>query len=60
MTYITTDEASKRLYTSAYTVRKYIRQGKLLAAKIGKQFLIQEEELVKFLEKMVYKPGREV
>jgi excisionase family DNA binding protein len=60
LTYITTDEASKRLYTTPYTVRKYIRQGKLMAAKIGKQFLIQEDELIKFLESMVYKPGQEV
>jgi excisionase family DNA binding protein len=53
--FVTTDDAAKRLYTTAYTIRKYIRQGKLQAAKIGKQFLITEDELTRFLKSMVYK-----
>lgn len=53
--FVTTEEAANRLFTTAYTIRKYIRQGKLHAAKIGKQFLIPEEEMESFLKRMIYK-----
>ena len=52
---MTTEEAAKRLFTTAYTIRKYVRQGKLQAARIGKQYLIPEEEFVQFLQRMIYK-----
>jgi excisionase family DNA binding protein len=52
---MTTDEAAKRLYTTPYTIRKYVRRGKLQAARIGKQYLIPEEEFSAFLKRMVYK-----
>jgi excisionase family DNA binding protein len=53
--FITTEEAAKRLFTTAYTIRKYVRQGKLLAARIGKQYLIPEDEFTSFLQRMIYK-----
>ena len=34
----------------ADTVRKYIRQGKVKAIKIGKKYMISEENLEAFLE----------
>lgn len=55
MQFMTTVEAAKRLYTTAYTIRKYVRQGKLQAARIGKQYLIPEEEFSAFLKRMIYK-----
>jgi excisionase family DNA binding protein len=55
MQLLNTEEAAKRLYTTPYTVRKYIRQGKLAAARIGKQYLIMEEELLELLKKLTFK-----
>lgn len=55
MQFMTTEEAAKRLFTTAYTIRKYVRVGKLKAAKIGKQYLIPEEEFTQFLNRMIYK-----
>ena len=52
MNLITTEEAAKRVFTTPYTIRKYIRQGKLLGAKFGKQYLIRESDLESLLEKM--------
>lgn len=52
MNLITTEEAAKRVFTTPYTIRKYIRQGKLLGAKLGKQYLIRESDLEALLEKM--------
>ena len=59
MNLITTEEASKRLFTTRYTVRKYIRKGLLEAIRVGKQYLIEEEKLTLFLESLRYKamPG---
>lgn len=54
-THVTTKEAAKELYTTPYTVRKYIRAGKLAAAKIGKQYLIPKDELSLFLNEMTFK-----
>lgn len=44
-------EAATLLRTTAYTVRKYIRMGELKAIKIGKQFLIDKEDLERFISK---------
>jgi excisionase family DNA binding protein len=52
---MTTEEAAKRLFTTAYTIRKYVRQGKLQAIRIGKQYLIFEEAFDQFLQEMIYK-----
>ncbi|MGE0201764.1 MAG: helix-turn-helix domain-containing protein [Candidatus Melainabacteria bacterium] len=55
MNYVTTELAAEKLFTTPYTIRKYIRQGKLAAAKIGKQYLIEYEVLEAFLKQMTYK-----
>lgn len=52
MGFITTQEAAKRLYTTPYTVRKYIRQGLIDAVKLGKHYLITEEAVAEFLERL--------
>lgn len=51
MNLITTEEAATRLLTTPETIRKYIRDGRIRAAKIGKHFLISEEELNLFVER---------
>jgi len=56
---ITTEQAAERIFTTAYTIRKYIRQGRLLAAKIGKQYLIREEDLNQFFESLLGKPEKQ-
>ncbi len=58
MQLMTTEQAAKIIYTTAYTVRKYIREGKLVAAKIGKQYLIQEADLVQLFERLTQPSGK--
>ena len=58
LSYLNTEDASKRLYTTPYTIRKYIRQGKIAAAKIGKNYLIKLEEIERFLQEMTFKKKR--
>jgi excisionase family DNA binding protein len=57
--YLNTEEASEKLFTTQYTIRKYIRQGKLIASKVGKHFLIAEDEIDKFLKEMTFKVKKE-
>lgn len=57
MQLITTFDAAKRIYTTPYTVRKYIRQGKLNAVLIGKQYLIKEDDLTAFVESFFQSVG---
>lgn len=52
MKLMTTEQAAKIIYTTAYTVRKYIREGKLAAAKIGKQYLIREADLDRLVDRL--------
>ncbi|MBA7555299.1 hypothetical protein ES705_47957 [subsurface metagenome] len=41
---------SKMLFIPVDTVRKYIRKGKIKAIKIGRYYLVSEENLQKFLD----------
>lgn len=41
---------SKMLFIPVDTVRKYIRKGRIKAIKIGKFYLVSEENLQKFLD----------
>ena len=41
---------SKMLFIPVDTVRKYIREGKIKAIKIGRYYLVSEENLQKFLD----------
>lgn len=54
-TFITTESAAKLLYTTAYTIRKYIRMGKVPALKIGRHYLISQQDLDKLLNSLIYK-----
>ena len=42
-------EAAEILAISVYTVRSYIRQGKLRPVRIGRRVLLQEAELERFV-----------
>lgn len=41
------------LKVSSFTIREYLKAGKLRGRKIAKQWLVSEEELKDFLEKGV-------
>ncbi|MBA7587128.1 hypothetical protein ES708_29145 [subsurface metagenome] len=41
---------SEMLFIPVDTVRKYIREGKIKAIKIGRYYLVSEENLQKFLD----------
>lgn len=47
----TTHELTEVMHVSEWTLRKYIRNGKLKATKIGRQYLIKEKDVRSFLEK---------
>jgi len=48
--YLTTEQASKLLHVSAYTVRVYVKQGLLKATRIGRQYLIGTTEIERLLK----------
>jgi excisionase family DNA binding protein len=50
--YLSTEEAAKRLFLSVYTIRRYIREGRLKAIKSFKNYLIREDSLEQFLSAM--------
>lgn len=49
-----TEEVAELLGIAQFTVRKYIRQGKIKAVKLGKRFLVTEEQVQDFLEQHIY------
>ncbi len=50
---ITTEEASKILYVTPYTIREYIKKGMLKAKKLGKQYLISRKEVENLLQELI-------
>ena len=48
--YITVSEFAEDARITTQAVRKRIKKRQLVATKIGHQYLIQEKELVKYLE----------
>lgn len=47
--FFTSKEVSQLLKTSMYYVRKMIREQKLVAYKIGRRFIIKEQDLNNYL-----------
>lgn len=47
----TVREIAKKLSLTEVTIRTYIKDGKLKAKRIGKQFLIDEADLINFLKR---------
>lgn len=50
---MTTEEASKILYVTPYTIREYIKKGMLKAKKLGKQYLIPQSEVENLLDELL-------
>ncbi|MFN5540489.1 MAG: helix-turn-helix domain-containing protein [Candidatus Melainabacteria bacterium] len=48
--FLTTQDASKMLYLTEYTVRKYIRKGLIKAIKLNKHYLINKSEIDRILQ----------
>ncbi len=48
-------ELAKILPITPLTIREYIRKGKIKGRKIGKNWYVNERDLEKFLEGIVYK-----
>jgi excisionase family DNA binding protein len=46
----TTEQVAELLQVSVITIRRYIKSNRLKASRIGKDYRIQEKDLVKLLE----------
>ena len=57
ITYLTTEQVSKRLKLHQNTIIRYIRSGKLPARKIGKSYRIRESDLSQFIGEPSSLPG---
>ena len=49
-TYLSTQEVADRLGISVFTIRRYIRAGKLRAVKLDGVYRLSREELAEFLK----------
>lgn len=48
--FYTSEQVAELLQLKITTIRKYIRENKLTAAKFGKEYRISEEDLKSFIE----------
>lgn len=55
----TPDDIAQMLKLSTGTVWSYIRSGKLPASKLGRKYIISEDQLKRFLEQQEVKPGQD-
>jgi excisionase family DNA binding protein len=46
---LTVEDITSRLNVSDQTLRRYIREGKLKARKVGRQYYITKENFIKYL-----------
>lgn len=46
MEILTTEEAARKLNVSAIRVRQLIREGRLPARKVGRDYIVEEKDLV--------------
>lgn len=53
------NEVVKLLGLNKQTIRKYIREGKLKASKVGTHYIVQEEAIKEFLEANLIDPKEE-
>ena len=47
--YLTVEQVAERLHLNIQTVRKYIRENELKAAKLGKRYIVTSTELERFV-----------
>lgn len=55
----TPEMVAQMLMVSVGTVWRYIREGKLPASKLGRKYIISDEQLRRFLEQQEVKPGQD-
>lgn len=55
----TPEMVAQKLMVSVGTVWRYIREGKLPASKLGRKYIISDEQLMRFLEQQEVKPGQD-
>jgi len=53
---LTVPEVANELKLSKYTIREYIKSGKLKASKLGKGFRVKRGEMIDFVERSQYQP----
>ncbi len=58
-TYMNTYHVAKSLGVNVQTVRHYIRQGELRAARVGKRYVVTQEDIDDFLERRKQKRSLE-
>lgn len=59
MELFTPDDIAQMLKISVGTVWLYIRSGKLPASKLGRKYIISDEQLKRFLDQQEVKPGHD-
>ena len=57
--FFTVDEIAARLQVSDQTVRRWVKSGKLIAFKPGKELRIHPTDLEEFLESRKVRPGED-
>lgn len=59
MEILSTKEAAKKLKVSAIRVRQFIREGRLPAQKVGRDYIIKEKDLEKVEDRQPGRPKNE-
>lgn len=57
MELFTAKQVASQLSITTYTVRKYVRLGRIPAFKLGKQWLFKKEDVELFIETLILKKG---
>jgi excisionase family DNA binding protein len=55
---LTLDEVARRLNTSTFSVRRWIREGKLTGIKIGSEWRVDSADLEEYIRKGKSKPEK--
>lgn len=55
----TPEDIAQMFKVSVGTVWKYIRDGKLPASRLGRKYIISEDQLRRFIEQQEVKPGQD-
>lgn len=55
----TPEDIAQMFKVSTGTVWRYIREGKLPASKLGRKYIISDDQLRRFIEQQEVKPGQD-
>lgn len=56
----TPDDLAKMFKVTPGTIWRYIREGKLPASKLGRKYIISDDQLKRFLEQQEVKHGQDI